>query len=78
MERINVTCRLSADEVAFIDAMAKATERDRSYFIKKAVSNFVLSQREMLEEIDKAIADADAGHFATKEQVNETFSKLGA
>jgi predicted transcriptional regulator len=78
MERINVTCRLSADEVAFIDAMAEATERDRSYFIKKAVSNFVLSQREMLEEIDKALADADAGHFATEEQVNKTFSKLGA
>ena len=78
MERVNVTCRLAADEIAFIDSMAVATERDRSYYIKKAVSDFVMSQREMLEEIDKALAEADAGRFATEEQVNATFAKLGA
>jgi predicted transcriptional regulator len=78
MERVNVTCRLAADEIAFIDAMAIATERDRSYYIKKAVNNFVLSQRELIEEIDKAIAEADAGRFATDEQVSATFAKLGA
>lgn len=77
MDRVNVTCRLARDEVAFIDSLAEATDRDRSYFIKKAVSEFVLSQREMLEEIDRAIAEADAGNFATEGDVEVCFTKLG-
>jgi predicted transcriptional regulator len=78
MERVNVTCRLAANEVAFIDALATATERDRSYYIKQAVANFVLEQQELLAEIDRAVGEADAGRFATDEQVEATFAKLGA
>jgi RHH-type transcriptional regulator, rel operon repressor / antitoxin RelB len=78
MSRINVTCRLDADEVAFIDSIASATERDRSYYIKKAISEFVTLQRYQIEEIQKAIREADAGQFVTDEKMNATWTALGA
>jgi RHH-type rel operon transcriptional repressor/antitoxin RelB len=77
MERLNVTCRLPADDVRFLDSLASATERDRSYLIKKAVEEFIVSQRWQLEEIDRSIAEADAGRFATDEQVEAAFDELG-
>jgi predicted transcriptional regulator len=78
MSRVNVTCRLEEDDVAFIDQIASSTERDRSYYIKKAVHNFVMSEREMLEEIEKAIAEADRGEFVSEADMNATWTELGA
>lgn len=78
MERVNVTCRLPVDDVQFLDRMAEVTERDRSYLIKKAVEEYITSQRWQLEEIDRGIAEADAGDFATDEEVEAAFRELGA
>lgn len=78
MEIVNVTCRLPVDDVAFVDSMARVTERDRSYFIKKAVSEYVALHRLQLEEVEKAIEEADAGHFATDADVKAVCAKLGA
>lgn len=78
MERVNVTCRLPVDDVQFLDRMAEVTERDRSYLIKKAVEEYITSQRWQLEEIDRGIAEADAGDFAIDEEVEAAFRELGA
>lgn len=76
MEKINVTCRLDKDDVAFLDKLAQLTERDRSYLIKKAVSEYVALHKWQIEEVEKALGEADAGQFATDKEVRSTFSEL--
>ncbi|QDT53864.1 Ribbon-helix-helix protein, copG family [Caulifigura coniformis] len=78
MERINVTCRLPAEDVAFLDQIAINMERDRSYLIKKAVEEYIASQRWQLEEIDRGLAEIEAGQLASDDEVEAAFRELGA
>ena len=76
MEKVNVTIRMDADEVAFLDKLAGINDRDRSYLIKQAVSEYIALQRWQLEEIEKALQEADAGEFATEKEVKRVFDEL--
>jgi len=76
MEKVNVTVRLDADTIAFLDQLVHSQDRDRSYLIKQAVANFVELHRWQIEEIKKALAEADAGDFATDKEVAAMFSEL--
>jgi len=78
MERVNVTCRLPVEDIAFLDKIAINMERDRSYLIKKAVEDYIASQRWQLAEIRKGIAEADAGDFASDAEVDAVFREFGA
>lgn len=75
MERVSVTCRLNADDVAFLDQLAQSLERDRTYLIKTAVSDFVDARRRELAAIEQALAEADAGEFATGEEVQAALDR---
>jgi predicted transcriptional regulator len=68
MEKVNVTCRLNADDVAFLDTLGGQLDRDRSYLIKQAVSNFIAQQRWQVEEVERAIAEVEAGEVLTEEE----------
>jgi len=76
MEKINVTCRLAVDDVAFLDKLAQSMERDRSYLIKKAVSEYIALHRWQIEEVERALAEYEAGDFTTDKQVKEVFKEL--
>jgi predicted transcriptional regulator len=76
MEKVNITCRLDAEDVAFLDKLAAMTERDRSYLIKKAVAEYIALQRWQIEEVERAVAEADAGMFATEKEVRAAFTEL--
>jgi predicted transcriptional regulator len=75
MEKVNVTVRLEKDAVAFLDTLGKSQDRDRSYLIKEAVEHYIAQRRWQVEEIKKAIAEADAGEFASDKDVKRLFSK---
>lgn len=77
-EKVSVTVRLDQEDVAFLDRIAEVEDRDRSYLIKQAVANFIRLHRWQIEEIEKAVKEADAGLFATDEEVEEMFSKWTA
>lgn len=77
-EKVSVTVRLDPEDVAFLDRLGEVQDRDRSYLIKQAVANFVRLHRWQIEEIEKAVKEADAGLFATDEEVEEMFSKWTA
>jgi RHH-type rel operon transcriptional repressor/antitoxin RelB len=77
-EKVSVTVRLDPDTISFLDRLAELQDRDRSYFIKQAVSNFIQLHRWQVEEIEKAIKEADAGAFASDDEVNEMFAKWTA
>jgi RHH-type transcriptional regulator, rel operon repressor / antitoxin RelB len=76
MEKVNVTCRLASEDVAFLDKLGTLWDRDRSYLVKKAVSEYVALHRWQIEEIDKAIEEADAGMFASDKQVKAAFAEF--
>jgi predicted transcriptional regulator len=78
MKKSNVTIRLDAETIALLDDVAKYHDRDRSYVIKLAIDEYLHYQKWRLEEINKAIAEADAGDFATDEEVAATFAKFRA
>jgi predicted transcriptional regulator len=76
MEKSNVTVRLEADTIALLDELARADDRDRSYLIKQAIDGYLRMRQWQIEEIRKAIAEADAGDFASDEEVDQMFAEL--
>lgn len=70
-----VTVRLPAGLKAKIDELAKNTERSLSSVINEAVENYVAHSDWFIEQVKVGIADADAGRFATPEEVEASFRK---
>jgi predicted transcriptional regulator len=68
-----VTFRLDDDKLQFIDGLAVTMDRDRSYLLNEAVDNYIDLHRWQINEIRQAIAEADAGEFATDEEVRAAF-----
>ena len=61
-----------------LDRLVKATGRDRNTLIEDALRRFVEVEQWQLADIEAGIHDADAGDFATAEEVAATFSKYTA
>lgn len=77
MEKVNVTVRLEKDSVEFLDSLGETLDRDRSYLIKEAVDSFIALHRWQIDEIKNALAEAEAGDFASDEEVKAMFDELG-
>ena len=75
MTKINITCRLESDAVAFLDTLGKSVDRDRSYLIKDAVNCYIEMHRWQIEETHKAIAEANIGTFASEKEVKSLFNR---
>lgn len=75
-EKVSVTVRLDQDTVAFLDRLGEVDDRDRSYLIKQAVANFVRLHRWQIEEIEKAVEEADAGLFLSAEETAAFMDEL--
>src|SRR5919204_6677592 len=52
-----------------LDTVAQAMERSRAWVITQALEYFVAVQGWQVEEIHKALIEADAGDFATAEEI---------
>ncbi|MGB7554349.1 MAG: ribbon-helix-helix protein, CopG family [Candidatus Korobacteraceae bacterium] len=52
-----------------LDKLAKSTQRSRSFLAAEAIREFVALNEWQIEEIQKGIQEANAGNFATKEEV---------
>ncbi|MGD0462106.1 MAG: ribbon-helix-helix protein, CopG family [Tepidisphaeraceae bacterium] len=76
MKSVNVTCRLDPDSVAFLDKLGENLDRDRSYLIKDAVRQYIAMHRWQIEEVQKAIGEADRGEFASDSDVQAMFNEL--
>jgi RHH-type transcriptional regulator, rel operon repressor / antitoxin RelB len=58
-----------------LDKLAKTTQRSRSFLAAEAIREFVALNEWQIQEIKKAVQQADAGDFATDEEVEEIFRK---
>ena len=73
-----LTARVDPEKVAFLDALAAAQDRDRSYLINEALEQYIAHRRWMVEETRKAVAEADAGEFLSDEESEAFMRELSA
>ena len=76
MRKENITFRLDSENRAVLDAIASGIDRDRSYLINEAISIYLEMHQWQIEEIQRGVSEADAGDFATEEEVNAVFARL--
>jgi RHH-type transcriptional regulator, rel operon repressor / antitoxin RelB len=69
-ETVDVTVRLPVSLQRRVDAIAHALAQPRSWVIERAIENFV-----EVESVKQALAEADAGDFASDAEVKEVFAK---
>ena len=73
-----VTFRLDDDKLQSLDQIASSMDRDRSYVLNEAVGNYLEVKQWHADQIRQAIAGADAGEFATNEDVRAAFDAFKA
>ena len=76
MSKENITFRLDSGKRAALDEIAAGVDRDRSYLINEAITLYLEMHQWQIEEIHRGIAEADAGDFATEEEVSAVFARL--
>ncbi|RAM50977.1 MAG: CopG family transcriptional regulator [Hapalosiphonaceae cyanobacterium JJU2] len=76
MSKENITFRLDSEKRALLDTIAAGLDRDRTYILNEAVDIYLDLYKWQVAEIEAGIKEADAGDFATDEEVNTLFAKL--
>jgi predicted transcriptional regulator len=76
MSKENITFRIESDKKLALEAIAKGINRDRSHVLNEAIDAYLEMHQWQIEEIHKGIAEADAGEFASDEEVMATFAML--
>jgi predicted transcriptional regulator len=69
-ETVEITVRVPSRLQSQLDAIADAFDRPRSWVVERALEAFV-----EIEDVKKAIAEADAGEFASEAEVEAFFTK---
>ena len=70
-----LTLRLEPGLKKQLDKLAKATQRSRSFLAAEAIREYISLNEWQIEEIRKAIGEADRGEFATDKQVQQVMRK---
>lgn len=72
-----VTARLDDATQQRLDALAKAMDRSRSWVVAEAIRRYVEEESWQVAAIEEGVRQADAGAFASDEEVRATFAKWG-
>ncbi len=72
-----MTIRLEPDLKDRLDQLAAATHRSKSFLAAEAIREFIELHEWQIQEIKAAIKEADAGDFASDEEVKAVFAKWG-
>jgi predicted transcriptional regulator len=73
-----MTLRISEDVKIRLDRYAQLTGRSMSYVAATAVEEYLAWRIPQLADLQKALREADAGKFASEDEVKRTFAKHGA
>lgn len=71
-----LTLRLDAKLKKQLDRLSKAMNRSRSFVAAEAIQEYVSVNEWQIAEIKKGLAEADAGDFATGEEMHQTIRRL--
>ena len=70
--------RLDQETLKQIDAIAAAEGRSRHWLLQQAVKDALATRASYEAAVQKGIEQAQAGQFATEEEVEAVFAKYGA
>jgi RHH-type rel operon transcriptional repressor/antitoxin RelB len=70
-----LTLRLDAKLKKQLDRLSKSMSRSRSFVAAQAIQEYVSVNEWQIAEIKKGLAEADAGDFATDEEVQQVMKK---
>jgi RHH-type transcriptional regulator, rel operon repressor / antitoxin RelB len=71
-----ITTRIPQSLRADLDALAKATGRNRNNLMEEALRRFVDVERWQIALIEDRVRQADAGNFASDEEVDRVYAKF--
>jgi RHH-type rel operon transcriptional repressor/antitoxin RelB len=71
-----LTLRLDAKLKKHLDRLSKSMNRSRSFVAAQAIQEYVSVNEWQIAEIKKGLAEADAGDFATDEEMQQTIRRL--
>lgn len=72
-----MTIRLEPELKSRLDKLSAATHRSKSFLAAEAVREFIEVNEWQIEEIEKAVKEADAEDFASDQEVAAVFNKWG-
>jgi len=75
MSKTTITFRLDADKREALDAIAEVADRDRSYVLNEAIDAYLDAHQWQIEHIKKGLRQAEAGQFATENEVAKAFAR---
>jgi len=70
-----MTVRLESELKDRLDKLADATHRSRSFLAGEAIRKFIELNEWQIQELQKAIKEADAGDFASNKEIKDVFDK---
>ena len=73
-----MTIRVDPELKTRLEQLAETTHRSKSFLAAEAIREFVEQNEWQLKEIQLAITEADAGDFASENEVNDLFRKWTA
>jgi RHH-type transcriptional regulator, rel operon repressor / antitoxin RelB len=71
-----LTLRLDAKLKNQLDRLSKSMNRSRSFVAAQAIQEYVSVNEWQINEIKKGLAEADAGDFASDEEMQQTIRRL--
>ena len=77
-ETVSTSFRASKDKIERIDAIAASMGRSRNWLLNKALDDILEHQAWFVAEVQKGVAAADNGEFASPDEVTAIFNKYGA
>ncbi len=72
-----LTIHLPDDTKLLLEKLADATGRTKSYLALDAIRRYLNEEAWQIAEIQQAVAEADAGNFATPTEVKKVLKKWG-
>lgn len=73
----SMSMRLPNELVDQLTNLAEATGRTKTFLAVQAIKNFVEQESWQIAEIKKGLAEADAGDFATDDEIQTLDAKWG-
>ncbi|WP_225896622.1 CopG family ribbon-helix-helix protein [Amazonocrinis nigriterrae] len=70
-----ITFHLDSEKRKSLDEIALLLDRDRSYVLNEAINAYLEIYSWQLDHIKEGLRQADAGEFATPEEVAAAFAK---
>ena len=70
-----ISFRIEREKKAALDGVAAELDRDRSYVINEAVDAYLEVRQWQLEHIREGLRQAQAGEFATEDEVRQAFAR---